>query len=114
LPRPTGSMDFDEHNQPRQGHMEAASKWIPRAGGKWRAADAWNRANATMEFTERANCAIPMERGVEMHSEQVSESANGPMRVEPDMEVAAGDVDFRDNGHGRPSRRRFMECKEWS
>jgi len=100
---PTGSMDFDEHNQPRQGHMEGGVKMdSTRQAENGERQMHGTAPNATMEFTEKVELRhTHMERGVEMHSEQVSESANGPMRVSRTWKSPLADVDFRDNGHGQ-------------
>jgi len=102
---PTGSMDFNEHNQPRQGHMEGGVKMdstrqAENGGGERQMHGTAPTAN--LEFTEKGELRhTHLERGVEMHSEQVSESAAGPLRVSRTWKSPLADVDFRDNGHGQ-------------
>jgi lipopolysaccharide export system protein LptA len=102
---PTGSMDFNEHNQPRQGHLAGGVKIdsTRQAGNGGAPRQMHGTApTATLEFTEKGELRhTHLERGVEMHSEQVSESAAGPLRVSRTWKSPLADVDFRDNGHGQ-------------
>jgi lipopolysaccharide export system protein LptA len=100
---PTGSITFNEHNQPRQGHMEGGVKMDSTRHAENGEREMHGTApTATLEFTEKGELRhTHMERGVEMHSEQVSDSANGPMRVSRTWKSPLADVDFRDNGDGQ-------------
>ncbi|MGA2049180.1 MAG: hypothetical protein ABSG96_15890 [Terracidiphilus sp.] len=100
---PSGSMDFDEHNQARQGHMGGGVKMDSTRQAENGVRQMHGTApTATMEFTEKGELRhAHMERGVDMHSEQVSESANGPLRVSRTWKSPLADVDFRDNGQGQ-------------
>ena len=102
---PTGSMDFNEHNQPRQGHLEGGVQMDSTRqaeNGKGGRQMHGTAPTATLAFSEKGELRhTHLERGVEMHSEQVSESATGPLRVSRTWKSPLADVDFRDNGRGQ-------------
>ncbi len=99
LAAPTGSLDFDEHNQPRRGHLE---------GGVM--IDADNRGRKvhgtapTMEmaFTGAGELRhAHMERGVRIDSEEQSESAGGVLRTSRTWRSPVADMEFRNTGRGQ-------------
>lgn len=107
LAAPTGSMDFNEHNQPRHGHL---------AGGVTMDSESKNENKsrrvhgtspmADLEFTPQGVLRhAHLERGVEMHSEEITEpSANakdGALRVSRTWHSPWADVEFRDAGKGQ-------------
>ena len=102
---PQGFMEFDEHNQPRHGHLEGGVKMDStrqEADGaslrQMRGSAPW----AEMEFTPKGELRhVHLERGVEMESQSVSDSVNGPLRVKRTWKSPLADVDFRDNGKGQ-------------
>ncbi len=102
---PTGSMEFDEHNQPRHGHLEGgvtmdSTRTAPDGGPK-RQAHA-SSPTAELEFTAKGELRhAHLERGVEMASEQVSEAAQGPLKARRTWTSPIADVEFRDNGKGQ-------------
>jgi lipopolysaccharide export system protein LptA len=102
---PKGFMDFDEHNQPRHGHLEGGVKMDSTRQAEDGAGERRSRATsptADLEFTEKGELRhAHMERGVEMQSEALSEGSNGPLRVSRTWKSPLADVDFRDNGHGQ-------------
>ena len=102
---PTGSMDFNEHNQPRHGHLEGGVKMdsASQSGSNSRQVHGTS-PTAELEFTPKGELRhVHMERGVEMHSEDlgVPESGQGPLRVSRTWRSPVADVDFRDNGQGQ-------------
>jgi lipopolysaccharide export system protein LptA len=102
---PTGFMDFDEHNQPRHGHMEGGVKMDSTRLAQDGAVERRMRGTAPtaeLDFTPKGELRhAHLERGVEMESEQFSDSANGPLRVHRTWKSPLADVEFRDNGKGQ-------------
>jgi lipopolysaccharide export system protein LptA len=102
---PTGSMDFNEHNQPRHGHLEGGVKMDSMreaVNGEGQRQMHGTAPTAELDFTPQGELRhTHMERGVEMLSEELSETANGPLRVSRTWRSPVADVDFRDNGHGQ-------------
>jgi len=106
---PTGSMEFNEHNQPRHGHLEGGvlmdSTRLTEDGAGQRRMRGSSPA-AELEFTSTGELRhAHLERGVEIESEQLSDAANGPLRVSRTWKSPVADVDFRDNGHGQAEPR---------
>ena len=102
---PTGSMDFDEHNQPRHGHLEGGVKMDSTRQGQDGAEVRRMRGTAPtvdLDFTAQGELRhTHLERGVELQSEQLSDAANGPLRVSRTWKSPVTDVDYLDNGHGQ-------------
>ncbi len=102
---PSGSMDFDEHNRPRHGHLEGgvtmdSTRAAPNGAGVRQVHGA--SPTAELEFNAKGELMhAHLERGVEMASEQVSESALGPLDVRRTWKSPIADVEFRDNGKGQ-------------
>jgi len=112
LAAPKASMDFDEHNQPRHGHlqdgvtMDSSSEQESESGNQTRQVHGTSPM-AELDFSEQGNLRhAHMERGVEMHSEELTHPppANlkeGPLRVSRTWRSPVADVDFRDAGKGQ-------------
>jgi len=102
---PIGSLDFNEHNQPRHGHLEGGVRMDSTRQGKDGAEVRRMRGTApTAEFDFTAQGELRhahLERGVEMESEQLSVASNVPLRVSRTWKSPLADVDFRDNGKGQ-------------
>jgi lipopolysaccharide export system protein LptA len=106
---PTGAMDFDEHNQPRHGHLEGGVKMDSTRLAQDGAVQRKMRGDsptAELDFTSKGLLRhVHLERGVEMQSQSVSDSgsasATGPSRVNRTWKSPLADIDFRDNGHGQ-------------
>jgi len=102
---PTGSLDFNDHNQPSHGHLEGGVTMDSTRAAQDGAGQRRMRGTAPtaeLAFTEKGELHhAHMERGVEMHSEQLSDSASGQLRVTRTWRSPLADVDFRDNGHGQ-------------
>jgi lipopolysaccharide export system protein LptA len=110
---PTGSMDFNEHNQPRHGHLEGGVRMdsASQSGDRNRQMHG-NSATAELEFTPKGELRqLHMERDVEIDSEETSQlaagagprsgSGAGSMRVRRNWHSPVADVAFRDAGHGQ-------------
>ena len=110
---PTGSMDFNEHNQPKHGHLEGGVQMdsASQNGSRSRQVHGTS-ASAELEFTTKGELRhLYMERDVEMHSVELSEPAtgagsgsrmgNGPSRVSRTWRSPVADVEFRDAGRGQ-------------
>ena len=107
LAAPTGAMDFNEHNQPRHGHLEGgvlmdsvnADRQIHGAS-----------PSAELDFSPQGDLRhAHLERGVEMSSEAVSNAAANPktgsaastVRQSKRWRSSVADVEFRDAGGGK-------------
>jgi lipopolysaccharide export system protein LptA len=109
---PKASMDFNEHNQPRHGHLEngvtmdSASENESESGKQTRHVHGAS-PTAELDFTAQGDLHhAHMERGVEMHSEELTQpvaanSKEGPLRVSRTWRSPLADVDFRDAGKGQ-------------
>jgi lipopolysaccharide export system protein LptA len=112
LAAPKASMDFNEHNQPRHGHLEdgvtmdSSSEKESESGNQTRQLHGTS-PTAELEFTELGDLRhAHLERGVEMHSEELTQptAANrieGPLRVSRTWRSPVADVEFRDAGKGQ-------------
>ena len=98
---PTGTLDFDEHNQPRHGRLEGGVRMDSVSGNR--------QINGTaptvdLEFTSKGLLhQAHMERGVEFRSEEVSGGANSAsaQRLSRTWRSPVADLVFRDTGHGQ-------------
>jgi lipopolysaccharide export system protein LptA len=102
---PTGFMEFDEHNQPQHGRLEGGvrmdSTRLTEDGAVERRMRG-SSAAAELDFTPKGELRhAHLQRGVEMASEQLSDSVNGPLRVNRTWKSPLADVEFRDNGKGQ-------------
>ena len=102
---PSGWLEFDEQNQPTRGRMDGGVKMDSTRSTDDGAGQRRMRASAptaAFDFTPQGELRhTHLERGVELASEQQSETANGPLRVSRTWKSPLADVDFRDNGHGQ-------------
>ena len=102
---PVGSMDFDEKNQPRHGHLQGGVTMDSTRAEKDGAGERrmhGTAPTAELEFTEKGELHhVHLERGVKMASELLSDSAQGPSRVRRTWTSPIADIDFRDDGHGK-------------
>jgi lipopolysaccharide export system protein LptA len=104
---PTGHMDFDEHNQPRHGHMEGgvAMDSASESGGRRRQMQG-TAPTAELEFNAQGKLRhAHLERGVAMDSLEQSqaqgESAGQAQRLSRHWRSPIADLDFRDSSHGQ-------------
>jgi lipopolysaccharide export system protein LptA len=102
---PTGSLDFDEHNQPRHGRLQGGVKMDSTRLAQDGASQRQMRGTAPtalLDFTDKGELRhAHLERGVEMESQSVSQSAAGGLRVKRAWKSPVADVDFRDDGKGQ-------------
>jgi lipopolysaccharide export system protein LptA len=102
---PTGSMEFDEHNQPQRGELTGGVTMDSTRQAQDGAGQRRMRGTApTAKLTFAANGELKhvhLERGVELHSESLSEAADVPLRVSRTWNSPVADVDFRDAGDGK-------------
>ena len=102
---PTGTMDFDERNQPLRGHMEGGVRMDSTredANGSGRRTTQATAPRVELAFTGKGELRqAHLERGVVMQSEQTSDTPNGPLRMNRTWKSPVADVEFRDNGKGQ-------------
>jgi lipopolysaccharide export system protein LptA len=103
LGAPAGHMEFDEHNQPRHGHLEGGvtmDSTSQREGQSRRLQGA--APTAELEFTAQGKLhRAHLERGVELDSEEQSESVGQRLRLIRHWRSPIAEVEFRDAGHGK-------------
>jgi lipopolysaccharide export system protein LptA len=95
LAAPVAWMDFDEHNEPLQGHMEGGVTMDSANEGRTMHGKA---PTAELKFGARGELRTAhLERGVEMKSEETGESnaSQGPFRVSRTWRSPVVDVNFR-------------------
>ena len=103
---PTAAMIFNEHNQPRNGHLEGGVVMdsVRQMGNLSRHVHGI-APTMELEFTPQGELRhTHMERGVEMHSDEITRPALDPkatLRVSRTWRSPVADVDFRDSGHGQ-------------
>ena len=103
LAAPKGSLDFNEHNQPRHGLLDGGVQMdsTSQNGDRSRKVHATSPA-AELEFTPQGELRhVHLERNVEMHSEELGAEAGGPARVSRTWHSPLADIEFRDAGHGQ-------------
>ena len=103
LSAPRGTMTFDEHNQPRHGHLEGGVRMDSVSGN--RQMDGTSPA-MELEFDKKGELRLAhLERGVEMRSDEVSQKAvNGvevTQRLSRSWRSPVAEVAFRDAGQGK-------------
>jgi lipopolysaccharide export system protein LptA len=107
LTAPTGTLEFDKHNQPRHGHLEGGVAMDSASHVANRSRQMHGTSpTAELDFTAQGELRhAHLERGVEMHSEEQIESAADskavPMRVSRSWRSPVADLEFRDSGHGQ-------------
>lgn len=100
---PTGTMEFDEHNQPHHGHLQGGVTMdsAREDGGSERRMRGTAQA-VELEFaTDGELRHAHLERGVNLRSDQVSETGKGTMHLSRTWESPVADIDFRDDGRGQ-------------
>jgi lipopolysaccharide export system protein LptA len=102
---PTGSMEFDEHNQPRLGHLEGGVQMESLEEAKRGIGQRQMHGSAPtaeLAFNEQGELRhVHFDHGVEMRSESVSSSPEGPLRMSRTWKSPVADLDFRNNGKSR-------------
>jgi lipopolysaccharide export system protein LptA len=108
---PTGSMEFNERNQPRHGHLEGGVRMdsASRSGSQSREAHG-SAATAELEFTPLGELRqLHLDRDVQIESEETSQPAAeagtrpgaGSLRVKRSWRSPVAEVEFREAGHGQ-------------
>lgn len=95
---PTGSLDFDEHNQPRHAQLEGG---VTMASEQEASQVRGSAPSSILEFNERGELRhAHLERGVAMHIEQKAEArGNRPAELlARNWNSALADIDFRNSG----------------
>ncbi len=99
LTAPTGTLQFDEHNQPRHGHLEGGVTIDSINEGRNVHGTA---PTMNMEFTAAGVLrSAHLERGVNMASDEQTNSSRGIVRMHRTWESQLADVAFRTSGHGQ-------------
>jgi len=96
---PVGELEFDEHNQPRHGHLQGGVKMdaVTAARSVHGSAPA-----VDLDFTAQGTLRhAHLERGVEIASEQQGPSNSGPVLERRSWRSPVADLEFRDSGKGR-------------
>jgi lipopolysaccharide export system protein LptA len=94
LASPTAAMDFDEHNQPRHGHLEGGVTMDSAEEGR---TVHGTSPTADMDFNAQGQLRhAHLERGVAFESvEARTEGAGGPLEVHRTWRSPVADLDFR-------------------
>jgi lipopolysaccharide export system protein LptA len=94
LAAPIAAMDFDEHNQPRHGHLEGGVTMDSASGARTIHGTA---PTLEVEFTPQGELRhAHLERGVVLSSEETNQDAAGvPVRVSRTWRSPVADVEFR-------------------
>jgi lipopolysaccharide export system protein LptA len=107
LAAPTGYMEFDEHNQPRHGHMEGGVTMDSgsEAAGRRRQLHGTS-PTAELEFNAQGQLRhAHLEQGVTMDSQEQSQEQGEPsgqqLRLSRHWRSPIADVEFRESGHGQ-------------
>lgn len=90
---PAGTLDFNEKNEPVRGRMEGGVEMDSTHNGQQMHGTA---PTADLIFTGQGELrSAHLERGVQFHSEQQSQTKNGPIHAVRDWRSPMLDVDFR-------------------
>jgi lipopolysaccharide export system protein LptA len=102
LAAPMAQMDIDEHNQPRQGHLEGGVTLDSTRDGR---TIHGTSPTADLEFTARGQLRqAKLERGVQFKSEQSSQPGPGqaePLRLIRTWRSPVAELTFHDTGKGQ-------------
>jgi lipopolysaccharide export system protein LptA len=99
LAAPTGVLDFDEHNQPRHGHLNGGVSIDSENNGRQVHGTA---PTAEMEFAGDGELrSVHMERGVQIFSDEHTYAEGEPVRTQRSWDSPVVDVAFRNGGNRR-------------
>jgi lipopolysaccharide export system protein LptA len=105
LAAPTGTLDFDEHNQPRHGRLEGGVVMDSVKTGEPEHEDRQMHGTAPaveLDFTTQGQLRhAHLENGVAMDSEERSGTGAGRLQVRRHWRSPVADVEFREAGKGR-------------
>jgi lipopolysaccharide export system protein LptA len=99
----TGHLEFDEHNQPRHGHLEGGVTMDSTSDVAGRRRQVHSTApTAELEFNAHGQLHYAhMGKSVVMDSEELSEQSGQPLRLNRHWRSPYADVEFRSSGHGQ-------------
>ena len=103
LAAPTGQLEFDDHNQPRHGHMEGGVTMdsISQASNLKRHVQG-TAPSTDLEFTAQGQLhRAHLERGVVFHSEEENDASSGNLRTIRDWHSPLAEIDFRQASKGQ-------------
>ncbi|MDR3775603.1 MAG: LptA/OstA family protein [Terracidiphilus sp.] len=102
LNAPTGSLDFDDHNQPRHGHLEGGVQMDSATqSAKGHRQVHGTAPNAELEFTAKGELRhAHLERGVAIDSTESSSSPTGPMHISRNWRSPVADMEFHSAARG--------------
>jgi lipopolysaccharide export system protein LptA len=98
LTAPEGLVLFDQHNQPRTGHLEGGVNFGSDTQGRKVSGSA-----PVMDLAFGGDGTLRsahLERGVHIESDEVTKTRSGVVRTHRDWESPVADVVFRSAGHG--------------
>jgi lipopolysaccharide export system protein LptA len=102
LEAPQGTLQFDEHNQPRHGRLDGGVKIDSERAGRQLHGTA---SAAVLDFSPQGELRrVQLNQGVEMRSESQGMTAGAPtalLRVTRTWRSPVADVAFRNAGHGK-------------
>ncbi|MGA3161142.1 MAG: LptA/OstA family protein [Terracidiphilus sp.] len=107
LEAPTGHMEFDEHNQPRHGHLEGGVTMdsVSKSAGRTRQMHGTS-PTAELEFNAQGQLRhAHLEQGVTMDSleqnQEQGQPSGQPLRLSRHWRSPVADIEFRDSGRGQ-------------
>ena len=99
LTAPVGLVEFDDHNQPRHGHLQGGVQMDSVSEGR---SVHGSSPAVELEFTAQGVLRhAHLERGVDIASEEQSTSGNETLHERRTWRSPVADVDFRDAGKGK-------------
>ena len=103
LAAPMGWVEFNEHNQPRHGHLEGGVTMDSvRSEGNSERKSHGTSPTAELEFTSEGELQhAHLERGVQFSSDERSESRGTPLHVSRMWQSPVADVQFREARKGQ-------------
>ncbi len=99
LAAPTGKLEFDEHNQPRHGHLEGGVTIDANHNGR-----KTHGTTPTMDLVFSGEGTLQrahLERGVKIASDEQTGLPRQVLRTRREWSSPVADVLFRDAGHGK-------------
>ena len=103
LAAPFGHLEFDEHNQPRHGHLEGGVTLdsVREKSGLRRQLHGTS-PTADLEFNAQGQLRhVHLEQGVTMDSQELGEQSGQKLRLSRHWRSPIADMEFRDSGHGQ-------------
>ncbi len=99
LGAPTGTLDFDEHNQPMRGHLQGGVTIDSNDKGR-----KIHGTSPTMDLafaSQGVLRSVHLERGVQIESDDDAQSAHGPLHTHRVWMSPVADIAFRNAGKGK-------------